>query len=250
MQALHAAKLGLIAQQDRVNVVANNIANVNTPGYKNQRVDFKDALYTQILDPAELKKQGLEQGTGVLMAATGCDLSQGTVLGTGEDLDMYIDGDGYFCVSDAGGAVTYTRSGAFAVSDEADGNWLVNANGHYVLDENMGRIRIPESTEQISVSEDGTLLADGVSLGRLGVVTFANRNGLESAGNAVYRETAASGAPETSGAVVRQGGLEASNVNIAVELTQLIRAQKAFAMASRAVSVWDEMAATTSNLRT
>ena len=250
MQALHAAKLGLIAQQERVNVVANNIANVNTPGYKNQRVDFKDALYTQILNPAELDKTGLEQGTGVLMAGTNRDLTQGTVLGTGEDLDMYIDGDGYFCIADASGAMTYTRSGAFAVSDEADGNWLVDANGHYVLDENMGRIMVPESAAEISVSEDGMLLADGTSLGRLGIVTFTNRNGLESAGNAVYRETAASGAPVASDALVRQGGLESSNVNIAVELTQLIRAQKAFAMASRAVSVWDEMASTTNNLRT
>ncbi|MEM5767906.1 MAG: flagellar hook-basal body complex protein [Bacillota bacterium] len=146
--------------------------------------------------------------------------------------------------------MTYTRSGAFAVSDEADGNWLVNANGHYVLDENMNRIMIPESTDGLSVSEDGTLLADGTMLGRLGIVTFANRNGLESVGNAVYRETPASGTPEASDAAVRQGGLESSNVNVAVELTQLIRAQKAFAMASRAVSVWDEMASTTNNLRT
>lgn len=250
MQALHSAKLGLIAQQNRVGVIANNMANVNTPGYKTQRVDFKDALYTQILNPAELDKTGLEQGTGVLMAAANCDFTQGTVLGTGESLDMFIDGDGYFCIADIDGTVTYTRNGAFAVSDEEDGNWLVNANGRYVLDENMARINIPESAEGISVSADGTLTADGAVLGRLGIVTFVNRNGLDSAGSALYRETEASGAPQQSDASVRQGGLEASNVNVAMEMTRLIRAQKAFAMASRAVSVWDDMAATTNNLRT
>ena len=135
MQTLHSAKLGLIAQQNRMSVIADNMANVSTPGHKSQRADFKDALYTQILNPAELDRTGLEQGTGVLMAATNCDFAQGTVLSTGESLDMYIDGDGYFCIADIDGTVTYTRNGAFAISDEADGNWLVNANGRYVLDE-------------------------------------------------------------------------------------------------------------------
>ena len=172
------------------------------------------------------------------------------MLSTGESLDMYIDGDGYFCIADIDGTALYTRNGAFAISDEADGNWLVNANGRYVLDENMNRIRIPENAQEISVSADGTLTADGAVLGRLGIVTFVNRDGLESAGGSVYRATEASGAPQPSNATVRQGGLEASNVNVAVEMTRLNRAQKAFAMASRAVSVWDEMAATTNNLRT
>ena len=250
MQTLHSAKLGLIAQQNRMSVIADNMANVSTPGHKSQRADCKDALYTQILNPAELDRTGLEQGTGVLMAATNCDFAQGTVLSTGESLDMYIDGDGYFCIADIDGTVTYTRNGAFAISDEADGNWLVNANGRYVLDENMNRISIPENAKEISVSADGTLTADGAVLGRLGIVTFVNRNGLESAGSSLYRATEASGEPQPSNSVVRQGGLEASNVNVAVEMTRLIRAQKAFAMASRAASVWDEMAATTNNLRT
>jgi flagellar basal-body rod protein FlgG len=250
MQALNTAKLGLIAQQSRLNVIANNIANVETTGYKNQRMDFKDALYTQILNPADLKQGGLEQGTGVLTAATNCDLTQGTALNTGEDLDMYINGDGYFSVADSNGAVAYSRSGAFAVSAEAGGNYLVNANGQYVLDENKDRIQMPDGASQIVVNEDGTLMADGTSFAKLGIVSFTNRNGLESTGNGLYRETVASGAPAESSATVKQGGLEASNVDVAVELTQMIRTQKAFAMASRAVSVWDEMAATTNNLRT
>jgi len=250
MQALHTAKLGLIAQQERMNVTANNIANVNTTGYKSQRMDFKDALYTQILDPADLKKGGLEKGTGVLIAATNSNLSQGTVQNTGEDLDMYINGDGYFCVADANGTVGYTRSGAFAVSAETDGNYLINANGQYILDENSARIKVPSGTAEISVNEDGTLLADGKSFAKLGIVTFTNRDGLEASGNGLYKETVASGTPMKSGSKVKQGGLEASNVDITEELTQMIRAQKAFTMASRAVSVWDDMAATTNNLRT
>jgi flagellar basal-body rod protein FlgG len=250
MQALHAAKLGLIAQQSRMNVIANNVANVSTPGYKEQRMDFKDALYTQILNPADLQKGGLEQGNGVLIAATNSNLTQGTPLNTGEDLDMYIDGDGYFCVADASGAVSYTRNGAFAVSAEANGNWLVNANGQYILDENMNRIQVPTGVTEISVNDDGTMLAGGKAFAKLGVVTFTNPNGLESSGSSLFKESVASGAPLKSDAKVKQNGLEASNVDVAVALTQMIRAQKAFSMASRAVSVWDEMAATTNNLRT
>ena len=250
MQALHAAKLGLMAQQNRVNIIAGNISNVNTTGYKGQRMDFKDALYTQILNPADLQQEGMMQGTGVLTGATNRDLNQGSVMNTGVSLDFYINGDGYFTLSNASGTVMYTRNGAFGVSVETDGRYLVNGNGDYVLDDQSNRIRLPEGATDIEAGTDGTLSADGVAFARLNIVTFTNRNGLSSAGDTCFMETVASGAPINSEASVVQGALEGSNVDLAVELTRLIRAQKAFALAGKAVSTWDQMEATTNNLRT
>ncbi len=250
MQALHAAKLGLMAQQNRVNVIAGNIANVNTAGYKGQRMDFKDALYTRILNPADLEQEGMMQGTGVLIGNTNRDLRQGAVMNTGISLDLYIDGDGYFTLSNANGTVMYTRSGAFGVSVENDGQYLVNGKGNYVLDDQLNRIRLPEGAEDIEVASDGSLSAGGAAFARLNIVTFANRNGLSSVGDTCFMETVVSGAPVLSGASVVQGALEGSNVDLAVELTQLIRAQKAFAIAGKAVTTWDQMEATTNNLRT
>lgn len=250
MRSLNMASLGLQAQQNRVNVIANNIANVNTIGYKCQRVDFQDALYTQIKNPANLQQQGMKQGSGVLLGTTNRDCTQGAVLGTGVNLDMYINGDGYFTVQDSSGARMYTRNGAFAVSAEADGNYLVTGNGDYVLDENNARIKLPDGVNAIAVNEDGSLWANGAQFARLGIVTFTNQNGLSAAGGGCFMETAASGAPVDSDAKVVQGALEASNVDLSTEMSRLIRAQKAFSMASRAVSVWDEMESTTNNLRT
>lgn len=250
MQSLNMASLGLRAQQNRVNVIANNIANVNTIGYKCQRVDFQDALYTQILNPADLQQEGMKQGSGVLLGTTNRDYTQGAVLGTGENLDMYIDGDGYFTVRDGSGTLMYTRSGAFAVSAEADGNYLVTANGDYVMDENNARIKVPDGVNEIAVNEDGSLWAGGTQFARLGIVTFTNQNGLSATGSGCFVETVASGAPVDSDAKVVQGSLEASNVDLTTEMSRLIRAQKAFSMASRVVSVWDEMEQTTNSLRT
>ena len=244
------ASLGLRAQQNRVNVIANNIANVNTTGYKGQRVDFQDALYTEILNPADLQQTGMKQGSGVLIGSTNRDYTQGMVMGTGETLDMYIDGDGYFTVQDSNGTRMYTRSGAFAVSAEADGNYLVTANGDYVLDETNAKIKLPDGVDEISVNQDGSLWANEAQFAKLGIVTFTNQNGLSAAGGSCFTETVASGAPIGSDAKVVQGSLESSNVDLTVEMSRLIRAQKAFSMASRVVSVWDEMESTTNNLRT
>ena len=250
MQSLNMASLGLRAQQNRVNVIANNIANVNTTGYKTQRVDFQDALYTEIQNPADLQLTGMKQGSGVLIGSTNRDYTQGAVVGTGENLDMYINGDGYFTVQDSNGTRMYTRSGAFEVSAEADGNFLVTGNGDYVLDENNAKIQLPDGAVEISVNEDGSLWANEAQFAKLGIVTFTNQNGLSAAGESCFTETVASGTPIDSDAKVVQGSLESSNVDLTVEMSRLIRAQKAFSMASRVVSVWDEMESTTNSLRT
>ena len=250
MQSLNMASLGLRAQQNRVNVIANNIANVNTTGYKSQRVDFQDALYTEIQNPADLQQTGMKQGSGILIGSTNRDYAQGAVMGTGENMDMYIDGEGYFTVQDSNGTRMYTRSGAFAVSAEADGNYLVTANGDYVLDENNAKIKLPDGADEVSVNEDGSLWTNEAQFAKVGIVTFTNQNGLSAAGDSCFTETVASGEPIDSDAKVVQGSLESSNVDLTVEMSRLIRAQKAFSMASRVVSVWDEMESTTNNLRT
>jgi len=249
MQALHSAKLGLKAQEQRVSTIADNIANVNTYGFKSRRTDFQDALYTELIDPSNPQStENLQRGTGVLTAATSRDMTQGTQVQTGQSLDLYIDGDGFFMVQDPGGAVQYTRSGYFGVSTAADGRYLVTAEGHYVLDSEMNRISLPQGAE-LAVDRDGTIRVDQRPVATLGVASFANAGGLETVGGGCYAQTVASGAPVASDAQVGQGVLEASNVDLAVELTRLVRAQRAFALTGRAVSVWDEMEQGTNNLR-
>ncbi len=250
MNSLNIAGLGLKAQQNRVNVIGNNLANANTAGYKSQRVDFQDALYTQMMNPVDTQREDMRSGAGVLLGTTNRDYTQGTAVGTGEELDFYLEGDGFFTVQDISGAKMYTRSGAFAISVEEGGNYLVTASGQYVLDENSARIQLPDGAKAIKVNEDGSLWANNTQFAKLNVVTFTNKNGLSASGSSCFEETVASGAPIASDAKVKQGGLEASNVDLTVEMSRLIRAQKAFSMASRAVSVWDEMEATTNSLRT
>ncbi len=250
MQILYAAGLGLKMQQQRVDTIANNIANVNTAGFKSQRVDFKDALYTQMINPANVTStENLKQGTGVLISATTRNFSGGTPVNTGNPLDLYLDGDGFFTVLDSTGTMMYTRSGNFDVSSEADGNYLVTAQGCYVLDTQGNRIGLPHHASEISFSTQGVMTLGGETIAALRIVDFANKAGLSAQGQGCYIETEVSGEPAASQASVIQGALENSNVDLAVELTQLIRAQRAFSLAGRAVSLWDQMANSANNLR-
>jgi flagellar basal-body rod protein FlgG len=250
MQTLYTAKLGLQAQQQRVNTIGNNIANNQTVAYKAQRVDFKDALYTAMINPADPQStDNLQQGCGVLVSSTPFNFEQGVPEMTGYVLDFYLDGDGFFTVSDGNGNIQYTRSGNFAVSNEGDGTYLVTASGHYVLDTAQNRIKLPENISDLTVSEDGVLSADNQTVAAMNIVDFPNKDGLQLAGEGCYIETAATGAAVNSNATVRQGVLESSNVEITTEMTRLIRAQRAFSLASRAVVAWNDMAEKAYNLR-
>lgn len=250
MQMLYAAKLGLQVQQERVNTIASNIANVNTPGYKNQRVDFKDALYTQMINPADTTSNAnLHQGTGVLIAATTRDFTTGTPMNTGVALDLYLDGDGFFTVMDGSGQNMYTRNGSFAVSSEADGRYLVTAQGYYVLDQNNNRINLGQGEIEFNVNAQGVISLNGNMLTTLRIVDFPNKGGLSAQGQGCYIETEVSGEPVEARALVVQGATESSNVDVSVEFTRLIRAQRAFSLAGRAVTMWDQMASTANNLR-
>jgi flagellar basal-body rod protein FlgG len=249
MQAVYTAKHGLQAQQRRADAIASNIANVSTTGYKARRTDFKDALYTHMINPADTQSAAnLQQGSGTLVAAGYGNFTEGTPVNTGETLDFYINGDGFFTVQ-AGGETLYTRSGALAVSAQEDGRFLITADGYYVLDADGNRIELPENTDDVSVTSEGTLnLGAGPGV-RLGIVTFVNKDGLALSGNSCFAATVASGEAVASGASVRQGYLESSNVDVSLELTQLIRTQRAYSLAGRVLTAWDEMASDTNNIR-
>lgn len=251
MQAWLTARQGISSQQLRVDTIANNLANINTDGYKASRVDFKDALYTTMQRP--LKPQdglNLELGTGTLVAGTNRTFTQGAPRDTGNLLDFCIVGDGFFTVMDAQGNRRYTRDGVFGVSVEGGGNYLVSARGEYVLDENGQKIALPD-TGPISVDAGGNIIVEGGAVARLGIATFRNAQGLQAAGGNCYVATDASGAAtmgEESSQVL-QGALESSNVDLSQEMTRLIRAQRLFSLAGKALSTADEMDRLANNMR-
>lgn len=250
MQSIYTAKHGLQAQQRRLDVIASNMANVSTTGYKGQSLAFKDALYTHMIDPSETESTAnLQQGSGVLSASAYRDFVAGTPIETGVSLDMYLDGDGFFVVQNSNGDTVYTRSGAFSVSVEKNGRYLVTADGYHVLDKNGKRIALPAGTDELSVSPDGILVFENGTTATLGIVTFTNKDGLALTGNGCYAATEASGKAKASTAGVRQGYLESSNVDVSVEFTKMIRTQRAYSLAGKVLTAWDEMESVTNNIR-
>ena len=251
MQALHSGKMALLAQQLRLDTIANNIANVNTSGFKARTVNFKDMLYTTMQSPVASGRGNLLCGTGVLVSSVDYSLAQGVPVQTASLLDCAIDGEGFFTVRNTYGQTLYTRDGSFALSNEDDGRYLVTARGAYVLDTQGNRIAIPEGPlSDLSMGQDGTLAYNRQPIAQLNIVTFANPYGLSMTGNNCFAVTDASGGPVASGAVVIQGFLENSNVDVAAEMTTMIRTQRAFSFAGRAISTADEMDALVNNMRT
>lgn len=244
MQSLYTAASGLSNQQKRLDTIASNIANASTTGYKSTRVDFKDALYSTMEDPvlADGAENNLLAGSGVLLDATSIDFQQGSITQTGQPLDFAVEGSGFFQVQNENGETLYTRSGSFCVTNVDNENYLVTPQGYFVLDLSGDRIKLPDASGNLTVTEKGVIEADGKEYGTLGLVGFANPDGLSPAGDTCYRATDNSGLPEKdldSGII--QGSVETSNVNLAQELTMLIRSQRAFSLASRALTTTDDM---------
>ena len=247
----------MLAQQRSIDDIANNIANVNTDGYKRTRLDFRDALYDTMLSPAENGPGvNLQRGTGVLAYQYIRDFALGARKETGRTLDFSLDSRGFFAVEDISGQRLYTRSGAFYLSVEPAGEMLTDARGRYVLDQNGNRVTIRGEASEMTAAADGTLtfrMADGtfVTPGvRIGVYDFDNRAGLTDAGDGNFLPSANSGQARLSAAPeIRQGGLEASNVDFGYEATRLIRAQRAYQMSSRCVTVADQMAQLCNTIR-
>ena len=250
--ALHVARTGLEAQDMRMRVIANNLANVSTTGFKRDRANFATLAYQDARVAGQQSSTetayatGLNLGTGVGVQSTTRIDTQGSLGTTGNSLDMALDGDGYFQVQLPGGRLGYTRAGNFTRSAEG---LLVTAQGYPV----QPAITIPEGTTTVSVSADGTVSAivagqtEPAELGQITIAAFANPAGLQALGDNFLQETAASGpaqigpAGEGGRGQVRQGMLEQSNVNVVEELVDMIEAQRAYEINSKMISAVDEM---------
>ncbi|WP_428684807.1 flagellar basal-body rod protein FlgG [Sphingopyxis sp.] len=249
--ALHVARTGLDAQGFRMQVIANNLANVNTTGFKRDRASFETLSYqmmTQAGTPSSAENRyatGLNLGTGVAISGTARIDTQGTFATTGNGLDVAIDGAGYFQVQMPDGRIGYTRAGNFGRSPEGV---LVTSDGKPV----QPQIQIAEDATSVSIGADGTVSATGpdgtlTELGRIELARFANPAGLQAIGNNLLVETQASGAPQVGAAgeegrgSLRGGMLEGSNVNVVEELVDMIETQRAYEVNSKMISATDEM---------
>lgn len=263
IRSLWTAATGMKGQQQSIDTISNNLANVNTTSYKTQRLEFKDLLYETIKKSNVHDEQGrpvnLEVGHGVMASATTRDFRTGSVMETQNTLDLAIDGAGFFAVQMPNGETQYTRDGSFKLSVDRDEATLTTADGYYVLDENDDPIVIDEDMKDISIDELGYVTAkdkDGetVDLGRLKIVNFINPEGLLSEGRNLYKTTDASGvatiidADKMEGRVL-QGYLEMSNVQVVDEMIKMISAQRAYETSSKTIQAADEMLQGANNLK-
>ena len=249
--SMWVAKTGLDAQQTRMNVISNNLANVNTTGFKRDRAVFEDMLYQNVkqaggqTDANSQAPTGLMLGTGVRIVATEKLHSQGNMVTTQNPLDLAISGDGYFQIAKGDGSLAYTRDGGFKIS--ATGQ-LVTSSGALL----QPAITIPNTASSVTIGRDGTvsieLTTGGAQvLGQIQIARFVNPSGLQSLGQNLMKDTPASGppqvlAPGVAGAgSLMQGTLEASNVNVVEEMVNMIETQRAYEINSKAISAVDGM---------
>lgn len=246
------AKTGLDAQQTRMSVISNNLANVNTTGFKRDRASFEDMLYQNLRQPGAQvgadaqAPTGLMLGTGVRIVATEKTHTQGSLVTTKNALDMAVQGDGFFQIAQPDGTIGYSRDGSFKLS--ATGQ-LVTANGAPL----QPAITIPPNVASISIGQDGTVSVETAAgggaqvLGQIQIARFANPAGLQAVGQNMLKETSASGAPIVSqpgqggAGQLMQGALEASNVNVVEEMVNMIETQRAYEINSKAISAVDGM---------
>ena len=251
-QALWIAKTGLDAQQTKMSVISNNLANVNTTGFKQDRAVFEDLLYINVRQPGAQSTantelpSGLMIGTGVRTVATEKQHTQGGIVQTGKSLDMALNGRGFFQITMPDGSLGYTRDGTFQVNSTGD---VVMANG-YALEP---AVTVPADTLSLTVGTDGTISAlqsgqaSPTVIGNLQLADFVNPTGLQPIGENLFKESGASGAavtgtPGLTGlASVIGGSLETSNVNGVTELINMIETQRAYEMNSKAISTADQM---------
>ncbi|HZG22912.1 MAG TPA: flagellar basal-body rod protein FlgG [Herbaspirillum sp.] len=259
IRSLWISKTGLDAQQTQLDVISNNLANVSTNGFKRSRAVFEDLLYQTVRQPGAQSSQqtqlpsGLQIGTGVRPVATERIFTQGNVNQTNNDKDLAIQGNGFFQILLPDGTTAYTRDGSFQTDSQGQ---MVTSSG-YTL---QPPITIPLNTTKLSVGRDGTvsIMQAGstatTQIGTIQVATFINPAGLESRGENLYVETAASGTPNpntpgTNGAgALWQGYVETSNVNVVEELVNMIQTQRAYEINSKAITTSDQMLAKLSQL--
>ncbi|MGQ0609664.1 MAG: flagellar basal-body rod protein FlgG [Paracoccaceae bacterium] len=261
MKALQIAATGMAAQQMKVDVVSNNLANMSTTGYNARRADFADLHYQQLAQPGTVSASngsmlptGIQIGLGVRPTAVSIVLAQGALALTGGDLDVAIEGAGYLEVTLPSGGSAYTRDGALKRS--ADG-LIVTADGYAVAP----GITIPSDARSLSINADGEVYvyftdeAEPQLLGQLNLVGFTNEKGLEATGSNLFLESAASGppligAPGLDGlGTLRQGYLEESSVDSVREVTELIKAQRGYELNAKVITAADQMLAAATQVR-
>ncbi|HUU30061.1 MAG TPA: flagellar basal-body rod protein FlgG [archaeon] len=259
IRALRTSATGMKAQEVRVDVIANNLANVNTAGFKKTQAQFQDLLY-QTLRPAGVSEfQGtivpaeLQVGHGVRLSSTQKVFTQGELQKTQNDLDLAINGDGFFQITQPDGTVAYTR----------DGNFEINQDGMLVTTDGLAlqpQITIPQNAMKVSVGADGNVdvilpgQVQPANVGRIELARFINPAGLRNVGNNLFVETVASNTPilgnpnENEFGRIEQGYIEFSNVSVVDELVDLITAQRVYELNSRGISIADNMLQVASNI--
>jgi flagellar basal-body rod protein FlgG len=261
MQALRIAATGMDAQQTRVEVISNNIANMSTTAYSARRAEFADLHYQQIKPPGAITSTsglvapaGVQIGLGVRASAVAVNMQQGSLKQTGGDLDIAIEGDGFFEVALPSGDAAYTRDGSFKRTGEG---LVVNSEGYPLA----GDIAVPFDARSITINAEGDIFAffvgqtDGQQIGTINLVSFANEKGLEAIGSNLFRETAASGAPQSGlpgqdgRGVLRQGYLEESSVDVVQQIADLIEAQRGYELNSKVITAADQMLGATTQIR-
>jgi len=250
--ALWVAKTGLDAQQTRMTVIANNLANVNTTGFKRDRATFEDLLYQSVRQGGAQTSAdttaptGLLLGTGTRVVATEKLHAQGNLIQTQNSFDLAISGEGFFQILQPDGTLGYTRDGGFKISAEGV---LVNSSGYRLQPE----LAIPQNAQTITIGADGTVSvqvfgeAQAQAIGQVQLARFLNPSGLQAIGENLFRETTSSGPPQVgipsqqvNGQLI-QGALESSNVNVVEEMVAMIETQRAYEVNSKAIEAVDGM---------
>lgn len=252
IRSLWISKTGLDAQQTQMDTISNNLANVNTSGFKRSRAVFEDLLYQTLRQPGAQSSQqtqlpsGLQIGTGVRPVATERIFTQGNLQQTGNDKDVAIQGAGFFQVLLPDGTTAYTRDGSFQMDSNGQ---LVTSSGYVV----QPAITLPANVQSLTIARDGTVSVTAAGstavtqVGTLQLATFLNPAGLEAKGENLYVETTASGSPSTTSpgtngaGLLTQGYVETSNVNVVEELVNMIQTQRAYEINSKAIQTSDQM---------
>ena len=260
IRALWTAASGMQSQQVNIDVIANNLANVNTTGFKKSRPDFQDLMYQNLKSvgsPSTNSTQvpsGIQIGLGSKAAAVTKVFSAGNITQSGNDLDMAIEGDGFFQIQLPDGATAYSRDGAFKKDSQGR---IVNSDGYPLTPEMV----IPNNASKVSIGNDGTVTvlqagqSSPTSVGTIQLATFSNPAGLSSMGHNLYQPTDASGTANTGTAgqngigAISQGFLEMSNVSVMEEMVNMIVSQRAYETNSKAVQAADEMLQQTNNIK-
>ncbi|MGB7604917.1 MAG: flagellar basal-body rod protein FlgG [Lutisporaceae bacterium] len=262
MRALWTASTGMLAQQLYVDTISNNIANVNSIGFKKNRVEFKDLLYETLerglVKDGQGKPVNLQVGHGVKVSATTKFFTPGSMEITSNSYDLAIDGAGFFKITGANGEELYTKDGSFKISADGENLKLVTAEGYFVQSSN-GDIDLGSNVKDVIIDESGLITVnrtDGTmeEIGTMAIATFVNPAGLESIGKNLFKTSLTSGeafdaSEDGSGGGILQGYLETSNVQVVEEMVKLIQAQRAYEINSKSIQTADDMLGMANNLR-